>query len=200
VVVFTEGQQRNVPVVANIVGVPAPGFELASVSVDPLLIPVEGDADALAALPRLDTEPVSINAATEGFTRAVAVSFPPGILPAGVEQVTVTVTLRQVTGSRIFNAGVGLRGARSDRTYDLSVDRVNVVIGGSAADLDQFVAERFQVEVDVATLEPGVHEVPIVADLPAGLSLLSASPPTVAVTVTAPEPSGSVDPSASAAP
>ena len=49
----------------------------------------------------------------------------------------VTVKLRPVTGTRTFEAGLILAGARSDLVYALSTDRVLVTIGGSLADLDR---------------------------------------------------------------
>ena len=48
-------------------------------------------------------------------------------------------------------------------------------------------------------LEPGTTEVPVTVDLPAGVTLVAASPDTIAVTVTAPAASPSASPSASAA-
>ncbi len=201
IAVFEDGQEKSMPVRPNIIGTPAPGFELAGVSVDPLLVLVEGDADQLATLGRIDTEPISINGATEGFERVAVLALPAGILSTGQDEVRVTVTLRPVTGTRVFSVGVNLAGARSDRLYDLSVDRILVTVGGSVAALDQLEGGAFEVQVEVGALEPGVHQVPIVANLPAGLALVSASPPTVDVTVTVPatEPP-SAAPSASASP
>ena len=49
----------------------------------------------------------------------------------------VTVKLRPVTGTRTFEAGLVLVGARPDLAYELSTDRVLVTIGGSIADLDR---------------------------------------------------------------
>jgi YbbR domain-containing protein len=54
-------------------------------------------------------------------------------------------------------------------------------------------SSTFDVRVEVGGLGPGVHEVPVVANLPAGLALVSADPDTVIVTValaaTSPVPS-----------
>jgi YbbR domain-containing protein len=196
IAVFTNGQQRSVPVRPNIVGTPAPGFEIASVSVDPLVVQVEGDADQVANLPRIDTEPITVNGATEDLQQTAVLVFPAGVLPTGVDQVRVTITLRSEAGTRPFQAAVALTGARSDRLYDLSVDRVQVVVGGPVAALNQLDAASFQVSAEVGALEPGTHEVPIVADLPAGLAVVTANPASVTVTVSVPEspppsPSGS---------
>ena len=43
-----------------IIGTPAAGFEVASVTVDPVVVQVEGDANDLAGLDRADTVAVSV--------------------------------------------------------------------------------------------------------------------------------------------
>jgi YbbR domain-containing protein len=183
VAVFTNGQTRSIPVVANVTGAPAPGFEIASVTVTPLVLPVEGDEDQLVALSTLDTEPISVNGATSTIDRPVRIALPPGIRAVAGDEVQVTITLRPVTATRTFTAGILLSGARSDRTYDLSVDRVLVIVGGSVADLDRLEGRTFDVRAEVGGLGLGDHVVPVVANLPVGLALVGASPNTIVVTV-----------------
>jgi YbbR domain-containing protein len=194
VLVFTNGQTRSIPVVANVTGTPAPGFEISSVTVNPLVMPVEGDQDDLIALPRLDTEPISVNGATATIDRTAELALPPGVRAVAGNTVRVVITLRAVTATRNFSAGIVLSGARSDRTYDLSVDRVIVTLGGSVADLDRLEGRAFDVRAEVGGLGPGVHVVALVANLPAGLALVATSPATVEVVVGLPATSSAPSP------
>jgi YbbR domain-containing protein len=194
VAVFTDRRTRSLPVKPNVTGTPAAGFEVASVAVQPLVLTVEGDADQLAGLSSVDTAPVSVSGATGNVSTSVGLSLPAGVLPIGGETVRVTVGIRQVTATRTFSAGVVLTGTRSDRVYSLSTDQVLVTLGGPAVDLDGLEARSFTVQAAVAGLEPGRHEVGVVANLPAGLTLVSASPPSVVVTVALPPPSAAPSP------
>lgn len=197
--VFTDRTTRTLPVSPVITGTPAAGFEIASVSVTPLTVTVEGDADELAALERVDTEAVSASGASSDFSRVVRYDLPPGVVPLGGDKVTVSVTLRPVTSTRTFEAGVTLDGAKSDLTYTVDVDRVLLTIGGSVADLDRLEGAALTAKLRVGELGPGTSEVPVTIDLPAGLTLVSATPATVRVTIVAP-PSPSPSPAAWAAP
>ena len=76
-------------------------------------------------------------------------------------------------------------GAQADMTYASAVDRVLITVGGSPADLDRLNGATLAVDLDVSGLGPGTTEVPVTAALPAGVALVSATPPRVAVTVTA---------------
>lgn len=197
--VFENRQSRTVPVRPVITGTPAAGFEVASVTVVPAAVTVEGGAEQLSELAQADTQPVSVTGASSSVRSTVGLDLPDGIVPLGDETVTVTVTLRPVTSTRTFEAGVTLSGTRSGLAYDVPIDRVLVTIGGSVADLDRIEGARLVATLDVSALEPGTTQVPVTLDLPAGLTLVSASPPTVPVTVVA-VPPAAASPGASASP
>jgi YbbR domain-containing protein len=58
-------------------------------------------------------------------------------------------------------------------------------VAGNPAALDTLSAESTLAQLDVTGLQPGTYDVPVTADLPSGVTLVAASPPTVSVTVTA---------------
>ena len=118
----------------------------------------------------------------------------------GTGSVQVTVTLRPVTGTRTFEAGLVLVGARSDLAYALSTDHVLVTIGGSLADLDRLSGVTLTLNVDVTGLEPGTHAVPVSANLSTGLTLVGASPNPVEVIVSSPVTSPAPTPGPSPTP
>jgi YbbR domain-containing protein len=197
--VGSNAQTRSLAVNPIVTGSPATGYEIGPVSVEPAIVTVSGDAATLESLDAVDTAPVSIAGATANVAATVPLALPPGVSPAGASSVTVTVTIRALSGSRTFQAAIVLSGARDDRTYALSTDSVNVAIGGSVAQLDKLDPTSFTVTADVSALPPGTHSVPLTVNLPAGLTVNSISPSQVGVVV-AVAASPSPSPSASASP
>ena len=181
--VFTDRRSKSLPVTPNVVGTPAAGFEVASIEVDPTVVSVEGDANDLAGLDRADTQPISVAGASSRVSQVVGLALPDGVQALGASTVQVTVNLRAVTGTRSFEVGLALIGARADRAYDLSTDRVVVTIGGSVADLDRLSGVTLVLSVDVTGLDVGPHSVPVSANLATGLTLVAASPNPIEVTV-----------------
>ncbi len=202
--VFTDRRSKTLPVAPNVVGTPAAGFEVASIEVDPPVVSVEGDANDLAGLDRADTLPISVSGASSQVTQVVALALPDGVQALGTGNVTVTVKLRPITGTRTFEAGLILVGARPDFAYALSTDRILVTIGGSIADLDRLSGVNLVLTADVTGLDPGTHSVAVSANLATGLTLLGASPNPVEVIVSSatasPSPSTAPSPSPSPAP
>jgi YbbR domain-containing protein len=200
IAVFKDRETRTLPVAPDVTGTPAPGFEIVSVKVAPLVVNVEGDSDQLATLVLADTAPISVDGATADVTTTVDLALPTGVLQIGPARYDVTITIRAIAGSRSFNAGIALAGARADRTYRLSTDQVVVTIGGPLAQLDALQGQTLQVTANVAGLGPGSHEVKLAASLPAGLTALTISPAKVTIAVGVPSPSPPAAAGASASP
>lgn len=200
--VFTDRRSKTLPVTPNVIGTPAAGFEVASIELDPSAVSVEGDANDLAGLDRADTLPISVSGASSQVTQIVGLALPDGVQALGSGTVQVTIKLRPVTGTRTFEAGLVLVGARSDLVYGLSVDRVLVTIGGSVADLDRLSGITLVLSADVTGLEPGTHSVAVSANLATGLMLLGASPNPIEVIVSsaAASPGSSPSPAPSPSP
>ncbi len=193
IAVFSDRQTRTLPVNAVITGTPAAGFEIESVTVIPQAALVAGDADQLSQLVRVDTDPVPMTGVSADETVRVNLALPTGVVAVGDDSVSVTITIRPITATRTFSAGLRLIGDRNDLRYALSTDRVLVTIGGSTADLDRLSASTLVVDLDVTGLGPGAHDVPVSANLPTGTTLVAASPAKVTVTIS-PVPAASAAP------
>ncbi|MBI3746820.1 MAG: hypothetical protein HY264_09945 [Chloroflexi bacterium] len=194
--IFTNRQTRSLPVRPIVVGTPAAGFEVAAVSTAPLVVSIEGDVDNIAPLEFADTAPITITGASSTVTIDIPLSLPEGVQAPGFTTVHVVVTLRPITATRTFDAGLVLFGARADRTYALSTGRVLVTIGGPVADLDRLSGSSLTLTLDVSGLDVGAHQVTAAANLITGLSLIGASPNPITVTVgTSTPPTPAVTPS-----
>jgi YbbR domain-containing protein len=200
--VYTNKETRTVPVNPLISGSPAAGFRVAAVTVDPLVVQVEGDGEQLADLAVADTMPVPIAGATRTVTTEVALALPVGIT-SSASTVQVVVSIEPVTETRSFVAGLRLFGQKPGFTYETSPLTVLLTLFGSTADLDTLGSAPIVVAVNVADLEPGTHEVTVVPALPSGVTVVAISPESVTVTVEevpSPTPAPTPSPTAPAGP
>ena len=104
-------------------------------------------------------------------TQVVGLDLPDGVQALGAGTVEVTIRLRPITGTRTFEAGLILVGARPDLAYRLSADHVLVTIGGSIADLDRLSGATIVLNVDVTGLAVGTHSVEVSANLATGTTI-----------------------------
>lgn len=197
--VYENLQNRTVPVNPTVTGTPGAGFRISSVEVAPLVVTVEGDLDQLQALVAADTAPVTVSGATRDVTAEVAYALPTGVTPVGAQTARVTVHIQPVTETRTFTAGLRLDGRQPDLLYELSETQVLLTLYGSSADLDRLDTSPLVISLNVAALEPGVNEVPVVPSLPSAITVAAISPETVTVTVT-PRPTPTPSPGTSGEP
>lgn len=182
--IVSNEQTKTLPVSPQVTGSPAAGFELGPATVQPALITVQGEADELAALDSVDTQPIAVGGISAQRTVTVGFALPAGVIALDTEDVTVTINVRPVTATRSFEVGVRTVGVRPEFEYQVAVDRLLITVGGSPTDLDRIVGATLAADLDVAALGPGTTNVRVDAALPSGISLVAASPEEVAVTVT----------------
>lgn len=191
-------QKKSLPVHPVVTGTPAAGFEIESIAVDPPAVSVEGDADALAVLLKVDTGPISISGASTDLVRTVPLDLLAGVTSISGNSATVTIVLRPVAATRTYSVGIVLSGARDDRTYTLSSASVLITVGGTVSALDSLDPRTLAVVADVNGLAPGSHKVKLTISLPADVQLVATSPPDVTVTIVAnPSPTAVPSPSPS---
>jgi YbbR domain-containing protein len=193
IAVFSSRQTRPLAVNPVVTGTPPAGYSIDSVTVDPPVVTVEGDAAELAGLIRADTAPIAIGAATSSIEVDMPLALPPGVLAVGSDTVHVSITIRPVAGTRTFDAGTILDGGQAGLDYRLSTGNVLVTIGGPVADLQRLDGAAIAVTVNIAGLGPGNHVVTPTLTLQAGLRLLAIEPSSITVTVA---PQASTPPSA----
>jgi YbbR domain-containing protein len=189
--VFSNKESKTLTISPLVTGDPAPGFELIGATAEPQVVTVEGDIDDLQPLLSVDTAPVQIGGMSANQTLETTLALPSGVVALDVQTVRVSIVLRAVTATRSYQVGLSLIGARPDRIYSLSTDRVILTIGGSVADLDRLQGAALVATLDVTDLPSGTGAIVVEADLPPGVAFVSASPDKVSVTVTTPPPTAS---------
>jgi len=198
--VYENLETRTLPVNPVVTGTPGAGFRIAGVDVEPLVVTVEGDLEQLQALVAADTAPVPVSGATRDVTSEVAYALPSGVSAIGAQTAKVTVRIEAITETRTYTAGIRLDGRQPDLLYEPSETQVLLTLFGSTADLDRIGASPIVISLNVAQLEPGTHELPVVPSLPSVVTVAAISPETIVVTVEpratpAPSPGTSGEPS-----
>lgn len=181
-------QTRTLPVRPSLRGSPLEGWEVASVDVVPTVVLVEGEVDELAGLEWIETEPIDLAGASGSLGVTAPLALPAGVSAIGGSAARVEIVLRPATGTRTLQVALVVAGGRADRSYELSVGRVSVTVGGELALLDAIETAGLVATVDVAGLDVGVRSLAVALELPDGVSLLALSPTTVTVEASAAGP------------
>jgi len=186
--------QRTVAVQPILAGAPAPGYRVATVTVDPPALLAIGPIEIVQGLTVVTTEPIELTGATATVTRSVAISVPSNIsLDRTAVRVEVAIAPVACTDGESPCALATLLVAPSftDVPEGTLVSggpyQVTVKVSGTAAAIAALAPDQVGVTVSLAGRAPGVHTVLPDVALPSGITLVEVSP--VAVTLV-PAPGG----------
>ena len=85
---------KTVPVVARLLGQPAPAHVLRRVLVQPATVEIKGPRTTIELRTAVDTMPVDVSGIREAVTRTVGLALPESIYPVDRRTVEVTVDIR----------------------------------------------------------------------------------------------------------
>ena len=155
---------------------PAAGYRVSGVRADPQTLTVSGEAAAVERLSSISTQPLDISGVTGDVDQTVAADLPAGVSPVAATDVRLLVTVEPDVGSRTWQVGVQVQGARATRQYVLSTPTVLVTMSGAQPDLDAVDPSTIEAHIAVGRLAPGTHEVDVVVEPLDGLDLVSVAP------------------------
>jgi YbbR domain-containing protein len=170
-------------------GLPAPGYLLEGISVEPSTVTLRGLDDVLSQVTSVTTETLSLEDVSSDQTLEAELNVPDDTsVVGGAETVTVTVTIVPSVSGATFNLGVTCQGFGANACLP-GIQQVAVTIGGTGDVLAALADTELSAIVDVSGLEPGTHSVePVIGGLPDGFEIRGISPTTVPITLVAPAP------------
>ena len=174
----------SLPVKPFIDGLPAQGFVVSEVTIDPLAVDVVGPASRLGATTAATTDRVAIEGASVTVTQNVSVGVSDAALRLREPRTARVIVRIEKALDRTFaashvllqNLGPGLRG-----TAEPSV--VSVVIRGAESLVTRLEPSAVRPYVDVTGLGRGSHSVAVLLDPRGTLTVASIRPAEVTVTI-----------------
>lgn len=170
----------------EISGVPAAGFSVSAIEIEPALVTVTGPAaifQTIDPVAGITTAPVSIDGASADVVRTVAVQLPEGAT-VDQEQVTVRVVITRTAAALTFEVSLNVTNAGPGLTPTVDQALITVSLSGPLSLLAGVSATNILVEADVGGLGAGVHTVEVDVSAPSGLTPVLVSPSEVTVNLT----------------
>ncbi len=143
----------------------ADGYRMTGVECDVDRVSVAGLRSVLAHMNTLLIESPELSAegltADKKCTIDLAEFIPPGLDLAGMDNTSVTVTLKvEQLGNRTYtidSKDIQLKGASEEYTYELADGTAPLTVRGLKEDLDSLSPDKMSLSVDVSGMSPGMH-------------------------------------------
>ncbi len=168
--------QRALVVSPQLIGVPAAGYNVSGVSVNPVTVIVSGSASYIDQAVEISTQPVDVDAAEEDVVRTVSLDVPEGAKVIGNVTVTVTIRIVAASGQTAFAVPLSVNGLGDGLTVKGSLPTVEVLLLGPLPTLLAMNPGDLTAAIDVSGKKEGKYTLTIEIDAPEGLVVSQASP------------------------
>jgi YbbR domain-containing protein len=174
---------RTVPVVFTLRGVVSPGYWVVGASMDPFAVTVRGEEEVLKTLDRIETLPIDVGDLSATRTLTVGLAVPEGVTLLRPTDITVTVTVQALAGTRVFSSAIVVTGLLPSQTAELDLINVGVLVAGPVPTLANLPPAQVVASVDAAGRGPGTYTVDVAVRVPSGLTVQTIQPTRVTVTI-----------------
>jgi YbbR domain-containing protein len=174
---------RTVPVVFTLRGVVTPGYWVVGAAMDPFAVTVRGEEELLKTLDRIETLPIDVGDLSATRTLTVGLAVPTGVTLLRPTDITVTVTVQALAGTRVFSSAIVVTGLLANHIAELDITSVGVLVAGPVPALASMPATDVVASVDAAGRGPGTYTVDVAVRVPAGVSVQTVQPTRVTITI-----------------
>jgi YbbR domain-containing protein len=175
---------RTVPVVWNIRGAVASGYQITRITVDPPAVTIRGEPDAIGPIDHIDTAIADVTGLTADKSFNVGLVLPAGTSLFRPTGSTVTIAVAPYLGTRPFPlVAVSAINLGSNLVADTDPQTVAVVLAGPVPTLQTLGPAQLTAVVDAAGRGPGSAAADVVVRVPAGVTVQTVQPTRVTLTI-----------------
>ena len=168
---------KRVPVIPITEGNPDNDYVEGASKVKPesvLLTEIDGKADTLSQINDVSTVPVSLENATQTFTKQVLLQLPEGVkLVSSSREVSVEVEIIPLIERSfiVIPRNITIIGKPTEGNYNYEItEPVAIKLKGKADDLSKVKVTDLIPSIDVEKLDEGIHNIPLSVILPSGVT------------------------------
>ncbi|MCL4466460.1 MAG: CdaR family protein [Chloroflexi bacterium] len=174
---------KLVPVVPDVSGNVALGYQIVGIVPDPTTVTVVGDPQVLDRLSQVSTQPVDVTRLSSDLHKSTNVVLPSGVSLARSQDIVVRVYINAIQSRQVIQVTPTVKGVSADSVATVNPSTIEVTISGPMPSLLQLGSQDVRAVIDVSGRQPGTYTVAPIVNIPAGLKLESTKPDKVSVTV-----------------
>jgi YbbR domain-containing protein len=183
---FEISATKQVPVVPEVEGDPAPGYVVSKMHVEPPTVEVIGPQSAIARVDEAVTEPVSVAGARAAVNDTVTIGLlDPGLRLKTPRMASVSVEVEPGPEERTFRARpVHLKNLGGNLIARATPNIIDVVLRGSREGVNDVEPDDVVASVDLTGLGAGAYNLPVHVESPQHAGVARILPATLQVIIT----------------
>jgi YbbR domain-containing protein len=184
------GKTKTVGIRVKTTGVVKSGFWASSISVDPNLISITGNAEALSATKYIETEAINIDGLSQNKVYTIGITVPTGIvLVDPITDVKVTINLSGTDTTKEITASINsINLAQTLQLDTSSTEEVKVIVSGPADKLATLSSSDVVVTLDLSMFRTAQTstKIDLTQDwikVPSGITIIRFNPSAITISL-----------------
>lgn len=177
---------KTLPVTIPIAGTPSYGYEVKAIEIFPYEITISGEDEVIEEMQQFETEALDIQNAMSDVRRTVRFKNYEGIriVPGQPVSVDAVVRIGEIIDEKVMTtSGIEFRNLPQNRRVRIDEDNFTVTVRGSKLALEEMANEDIKLYLDLSETTRGDNNLPVFAEVPDGIELITISPQVVSVTI-----------------
>lgn len=181
---------RAVPVSVPVIGQPAPGYRVSTITVEPTNVTLCCSPSLLEEVEFISTEPVAITGTTSTVVTTTQLIFPPRVelYPGQPKEIKVTVSVEVLETTLRLSVAPTVEGAGGGLQAVVSPNQLQLTLAGTFAQLQGLSPTEVRAVVNLEGRGAGTYSLRPDISLPQGIKLEGMTPDEVTVVLIPPTP------------
>lgn len=174
--VIEDNPSKSVPVVVPITGLPAYGYKISRVVVEPEIVRISGAVEVLDNIREIRTTPVDVTNHNSEMLREVNLNIPGNIKSLHQGNLKVVVLFEKNIVEKRVQKSIEVKYAPNGKVLVPSNEIVAIVLKGEELEFRDFLLEDLVVYVDASNYTNSTQEFEVIVEKPANIEVVDIIP------------------------
>ncbi len=181
--VIEDNPSKSVPVVVPVTGIPAYGYKVSRIVVEPEIVRISGANEVIENIREIRTTPVDVTNQKDEILREVTLNIPSNIKSLYEENLKVVVLFEKNVVEKRIQKELEIRNIPEGLVLKASNEVISIVLKGDDLEFRDFLIENLHIYVDAEKYSETNKEFEVKVEKPENIEVVEITPAKVTLTV-----------------
>ncbi len=174
--VIEDNPSKSVPVVVPISGIPAYGYKVSRIVVEPEIVRISGANELIEGIREVRTTTVDVSNQKDEMLREVSLNIPGNIQSLHEGNLKVVVLFEKTVVEKKIEKNLEIRNAPEGLKLKGSQEKISVILRGDDLEFREFLYENLHLYVDASKYTGANQEFEIFVEKPDSIEVVEVTP------------------------
>ncbi len=180
--VIEDNPSKSVPVVANLTGIPAYGYKVSRVVVEPDILRISGANELIAEIKEVSTTNIDITNMKDEVVAELGLLIPDKVTSLYENRIKVIVLFEKVMTEKRVEKKIEIRNMPEGENLKASQQNISLILKGYELDFQNFLMEDLHVYVDAEKFQGTSMDFPVKVAGPENIEIMEINPGKISLT------------------